>query len=88
MPMGCNLLLKAMLHVNPFLLDYPFSSDVASMRSLLFTNCSWFDTDSLYGQIGLSHDKTLPVFVNEISLQMATSSITHRQYFHVIFHVL
>ena len=28
-----------------------------------------------------------PVLVNQGSLQMATSNMTHRQYFHVIFHV-
>ena len=86
---------------NPFLPDaastlhYPFLPDVASMRSLLFTNYCCFD--SLYGQNGLSHDKTkfpdrkfpgFPVLVNQASLQMATSNMTHRQYFHVIFHVL
>ena len=65
------------------------------MRSSLFTNCLCFD--SLYGQIGLSHDKTkfpdreflgFPVLVNQVLLQMATSKMTHFQYFHVIFHVL
>ena len=30
----------------------------------------------------------IPIFVNQSSLQMATSSMTDRQYFHVIFHVL
>ena len=63
-----------------------------NMRILLFTNYRCFDR-----QIGLSNDKTkfsnrkLPgvrVLVNQTSLQMATSSKTHRQYFHVIFHVL
>ena len=29
-----------------------------------------------------------PVLVNQTSLQMATSNMTHRQYFHEIFHVL
>ena len=53
--------------------------------------------DSLYGQNGLSHDETkfldrkfqgFLVLVNQASLQMATSNMTHCQYFHVIFHVL
>ena len=34
----------------------PFLLDFTSMRSSLFTNCHCFD--SLYGQIGLSHDET------------------------------
>ena len=77
------------------MLHYPFLLDVASMRSSLFTNYRCFD--NLYGQIGLSHDETkfpdskfpgILVLVNQTSLQMGTSSITHRQYFHVIFHVL
>ena len=62
------------------------------MHSLLFTSCCCFD--SLYG---LSHDETkyqdrksseILAFVNQTSLQMVTSSMTHCQYFHVIFHVL
>ena len=77
------------------MLHYPFLPDVESMRSSLFTNCHCFD--SLYGQIGVSHDHTkfpdrkflgFPVLANQALLQMATSKMTHRQYFHVIFHVL
>ena len=83
--------------LNPFLPDaastlhYPFLPDVASMRSSLFTDYICFD--SLYGQIGLSHDETkfpdskfpgFPVLVNQASLQMLTSNMTHCQYFHVI----
>ena len=34
----------------------PFLPDFASMRSSLFTDCCCFD--SLYAQIGLSHDET------------------------------
>ena len=65
------------------------------MGSSLFTNYRCFD--SLYGQNGLSHDKTkfpdrkfpgLSVIVNQVSLQMATSNMAHCQYFHAIFHVL
>ena len=65
------------------------------MRSSLLTNYRCFY--SLYGQIGLSHDKTkfpdrkfpgFPGLVKKVSLQMATFNMTHRQYFHVIFHVL
>ena len=50
------------LWINPFFPDaasmlyYTFLLDVASLRSSLFTNSHCFD--SLYGQIGLSHDKT------------------------------
>ena len=76
------------------MLHYPFLPDVASTRSSLFTNYRCFDT--LYGQNGLSHEETkfpdrkfpgFPVLVNQASLQMTTSNMTHRQYFHVIFHV-
>ena len=76
------------------MLHYPFLPDVASMCSSLFTNYRCFD--SLYRQNGLTHDKTkfpdrkfpgFPVLVNQASLQMATSKMTHCQYFHVIFHV-
>ena len=84
----------SILPVSPFLpvavsmLHYPFLLDVASMCSLLFTSCHCFE--SLYGQIGLSHDKTkypdresllISVFVNQTSLQMVTSSMTHCQNF-------
>ena len=77
------------------MLHYPFLPDVASMCSSLFTNYCCFD--SLYGQIGLIHNKTKfpdrkfpgnPVLVNLTLLQMATSTMTHHQYFRVNFHVL
>ena len=74
------------------MLQYPFLPDVASMHSSLFTNYRCFD--NLYGQIGLSHDKTkfpdrkfpgILVLVNQTSLQMGNSSMTNGQYFHLVF---
>ena len=73
------------------------SLEVKSMctGSSLFTNCRHFY--SLYGQIDLSHDKTkypyrefleITVFVNQASLQMMTSSFSHRQHFHEILNIL